>query len=120
MNKPDSEVSEIYHDSEVARALSYFGRSRRHQYALQALIENAQKDHQHSEDLSAYDGLIRARLSKAVFVGHINTDLDSVAGAIGAAALFGGTPAINACSKGDVKCEFRQRPSGFSRGVITL
>ncbi|CAD7969593.1 unnamed protein product [Amoebophrya sp. A120] len=31
----------------------------------------------------------------AVFVGHINTDLDSVAGAIGAAALFDGVPAIS-------------------------
>eukprot|EP00392_Amoebophrya_sp_AT5.2_P000168 g168.t1 len=31
----------------------------------------------------------------AVFVGHVNTDLDSVAGAIGAAALFNGTPAIS-------------------------
>ena len=31
----------------------------------------------------------------AVFVGHVNTDLDSVAGAIGAAALFGGIPAIS-------------------------
>ncbi|CAD7934314.1 unnamed protein product [Amoebophrya sp. A25] len=31
----------------------------------------------------------------AIFVGHVNTDLDSVAGAIGAAALFNGTPAIS-------------------------
>jgi manganese-dependent inorganic pyrophosphatase len=33
-------------------------------------------------------------LKSAVFVGHIVTDLDSVAGAIGAAALYGGTPAL--------------------------
>jgi manganese-dependent inorganic pyrophosphatase len=33
-------------------------------------------------------------LKNAVFVGHIVTDLDSVAGAIGAAALYGGTPAL--------------------------
>ena len=33
-------------------------------------------------------------LKGAYFVGHLVTDLDSVAGAIGAAALYGGTPAL--------------------------
>jgi len=33
-------------------------------------------------------------LKNAVFVGHLVTDLDSVAGAIGAAELYGGTPAL--------------------------
>ena len=33
-------------------------------------------------------------LKDAVFVGHLVTDLDSVAGAIGAAALYGGVPAL--------------------------
>lgn len=33
-------------------------------------------------------------LSDSVFVGHLVTDLDSVAGAIGAASLYGGTPAL--------------------------
>lgn len=33
-------------------------------------------------------------LRDAVFVGHLVTDLDSVAGAIGAAALYGGVPAL--------------------------
>jgi hypothetical protein len=33
-------------------------------------------------------------IKDAVFVGHLVTDLDSVAGAIGAAALYGGTPAL--------------------------
>lgn len=33
-------------------------------------------------------------LKDAVFVGHLVTDLDSVAGAIGAAALYGGTAAL--------------------------
>ena len=32
-------------------------------------------------------------LDDAVFVGHIMTDLDSIAGAIGAAELYGGVPA---------------------------
>ena len=39
--------------------------------------------------------LMRNKLSNAIFVGHVNADLDSVAGAIGAAALFGGRPAIS-------------------------
>lgn len=34
-------------------------------------------------------------LNGAVFVGHVNTDTDSVAGAISAAYLFNGTPAIS-------------------------
>jgi len=33
-------------------------------------------------------------IKDAVFVGHLVTDLDSVAGAIGAAALHGGVPAL--------------------------
>jgi inorganic pyrophosphatase/exopolyphosphatase len=33
-------------------------------------------------------------LKDAIFVGHLVTDLDSVAGAIGAAALYGGRPAL--------------------------
>uniref|UniRef100_A0A7S3Q5I3 inorganic diphosphatase n=1 Tax=Chaetoceros debilis TaxID=122233 RepID=A0A7S3Q5I3_9STRA len=33
-------------------------------------------------------------LSDSVFVGHLVTDLDSVAGAIGAASLYGGIPAL--------------------------
>lgn len=33
-------------------------------------------------------------LKNAIFVGHLVTDLDSVAGAIGAAALYGGTAAL--------------------------
>ena len=37
---------------------------------------------------------LRGMLKGCVFVGHLNTDLDSVAGAIGAAELYGGTPAL--------------------------
>lgn len=32
-------------------------------------------------------------LGGCVFIGHLNTDLDSIAGAIGAAELYGGIPA---------------------------
>merc|ERR1740130_94585 len=34
-----------------------------------------------------------AEIAGAIFCGHIVTDCDSIAGAIGAAYLFGGTPA---------------------------
>lgn len=43
-------------------------------------------------------------LKNAIFVGHLVTDLDSVAGAIGAAALYGGTPAL--ASKINSETEF--------------
>jgi inorganic pyrophosphatase/exopolyphosphatase len=36
---------------------------------------------------------IPAQLENAVFCGHLVTDLDSIAGALGAACLYGGTPA---------------------------
>jgi inorganic pyrophosphatase/exopolyphosphatase len=63
-------------------------------------LERHAKGHEDKPDaealggLSAYEDDLRERLKKAVFVGHINTDLDSVAGAIGAATLFGGTASL--------------------------
>jgi len=39
------------------------------------------------------DTFIRTQLRRCIFVGHVNTDVDSVAGAICAAELFGGTAA---------------------------
>jgi len=39
------------------------------------------------------DTFMRTILRSAIFVGHVNTDLDSIAGAIGAANLFRGTAA---------------------------
>ena len=46
------------------------------------------------DDLPDIDLFLPDVLKNAVFVGHIVTDLDSVAGAIGAACLYGGTPAL--------------------------
>ena len=40
------------------------------------------------------DLFIPEALKDAVFVGHVVTDLDSVGGAIGAAALYGGRAAL--------------------------
>ena len=85
----------IEYETEVVQAVSYFSQTKQHKLALKNLIKRAQKSQEYKENLGPYDGLLRDRLSNAVFVGHINTDLDSVAGAIGAAALFGGTPAIS-------------------------
>jgi inorganic pyrophosphatase/exopolyphosphatase len=95
MEADNSTAGKVNHPTELVQAVSLFSRTRRHQYDLRELIERARQAQQHDEDLSTYDGLIRERLAQAVFVGHINTDMDSVAGAIGAAALFGGTPAIS-------------------------
>jgi len=39
------------------------------------------------------DTFMRSQLRNAIFVGHVNTDLDSIAGAVGAAELYRGQPA---------------------------
>jgi inorganic pyrophosphatase/exopolyphosphatase len=92
-DKPD--IGTINYDTELVHAVNYFSRTEGHKYELKKLIARAQQDQQHDESLESYDRLMRRRLSNAIFVGHVNTDLDSVAGAIGAAALFGGRPAIS-------------------------
>jgi inorganic pyrophosphatase/exopolyphosphatase len=46
------------------------------------------------ENVPKVDLFLPENLKDAVFVGHLVTDLDSVAGAIGGAALYGGTAAI--------------------------
>eukprot|EP01038_Epipyxis_sp_PR26KG_P010720 gene10720-14396_t len=43
--------------------------------------------------LPTVEAYIPATLSNAIFCGHLVTDLDSIAGAIGAAELYGGIPA---------------------------
>eukprot|EP00956_Cyclotella_meneghiniana_P004200 scaffold5163_cov49-Cyclotella_meneghiniana.AAC.1 len=45
-------------------------------------------------DVPRVDLFLPEALKDAVFVGHLVTDLDSVSGAIGAAALYGGSPAL--------------------------
>lgn len=69
--------------------------SRHHAHDLAILNEAAQKHHHHKTPTQIFDTYIRDHLKDAIFVGHVNTDLDSVAGAIGAAALFGGIAAVS-------------------------
>ena len=83
MNKDGKNVSSAALDTELAQAASLFSRTKQHRYELATLIEASQQSHEHEADLGAYDELLRSRLARAIFVGHINTDLDSVAGAIG-------------------------------------
>eukprot|EP00978_Attheya_sp_CCMP212_P011113 scaffold27184_cov45-Attheya_sp.AAC.2 len=45
-------------------------------------------------DVPKVDLFLPEILKNSIFVGHVVTDLDSVAGAVGAAALYGGTPAL--------------------------
>ena len=47
-------------------------------------------------------------LKNAVFVGHIVTDLDSVAGAIGAACLYGGTAALASSINSETMFAFQE------------
>lgn len=44
-------------------------------------------------EISNLKEYLPSQLSGALFCGHLVTDLDSIAGAIGAAELYGGTPA---------------------------
>jgi manganese-dependent inorganic pyrophosphatase len=46
-----------------------------------------------NDEIPSLKVFIPSMMEKAVFCGHVVTDLDSIAGAIGAAALYGGTPA---------------------------
>mmetsp|Transcript_48870 Transcript_48870/g.72592 ORF Transcript_48870/g.72592 Transcript_48870/m.72592 type:complete len:542 (-) Transcript_48870:445-2070(-) len=90
----------VKHDTEVVKAVKDHAKSQATSYDLDHLERHAKAHAQNPSlevtgGLSAYEDEMRDRLSKAVFVGHINTDLDSVAGAIGAAVLFGGTAAIS-------------------------
>ena len=61
--------------------------------AIHPGMENAAVDHEIAVHLNPtipkVDMFLPEALKDAVFVGHLVTDLDSVAGAIGAAALYG-------------------------------
>lgn len=56
----------------------------------EAIIDTLPEDDKHP-DVDLY---LPEVLKDAVFVGHLVTDMDSVAGAIGAAELYGGVPAL--------------------------
>jgi inorganic pyrophosphatase/exopolyphosphatase len=95
MKNKNKHVGATSHDTEVVQAINRFSRKQGHEYALKKLIKRARKEQKHEQSLEQYDKLMRRRLANAIFVGHVNADLDSVAGAIGAAALFGGKAAIS-------------------------
>lgn len=88
---PKNYAKAVVHDTELMTALKQNTEKPSHQYDMARLERHAED---HRSGLSAYEDELRLRLCKAVFVGHVNTDLDSVAGAMGAAALFGGTAAL--------------------------
>jgi hypothetical protein len=87
----DTDFCEL--ESETHDAIAHF--SGANKGPLEILLRQAQDEHVHTHRREIYDSWMREQLKGAVFVGHVNTDLDSVAGAIGAAALFGGIPAIS-------------------------
>ncbi len=65
----------------------------RQEHVAEEIVDSLPKDDDNS-NIFRVDLFLPEILKRAVFVGHIVTDLDSVAGAIGAAALYGGTPAL--------------------------
>eukprot|EP00931_Biecheleriopsis_adriatica_P039616 TRINITY_DN22643_c0_g1_i1.p1 TRINITY_DN22643_c0_g1~~TRINITY_DN22643_c0_g1_i1.p1 ORF type:complete len:555 (+),score=117.64 TRINITY_DN22643_c0_g1_i1:51-1715(+) len=65
------------------------------------------------------DTYVRNQLQNCIFVGHVNTDLDSIAGAICAAELYGGVPArAEESFNGEVECALKyvgmDAPPAFS------
>eukprot|EP00392_Amoebophrya_sp_AT5.2_P003509 g3514.t1 len=77
-------------------ALDRIRQSSQHNNQLESLIRTAQEPDAHEQVCrETYVQHVREHLKGCIFVGHVNTDLDSVAGAIGAAALFDGIPAIS-------------------------
>jgi len=58
------------------------------------IVDTLPKESDSKANLPLVNLFLPEVLRNAVFVGHVVTDLDSVAGAIGGAALFGGIPAI--------------------------
>jgi len=91
LSTPSGYAKAVVQDTELMTAIKENSDKQSHQYDMARLERHAQDYH---GGLSAYEDEMRSKLCKAVFVGHINTDLDSVAGAMGAAALFGGTAAL--------------------------
>lgn len=63
---------------------------------------------QEAETLPQIDLFLPQVLKGAVFVGHVVTDLDSVAGAIGAASLYGGTPALASAINSETMFAFQE------------
>jgi len=61
-----------------------------------------------TKDLPQIDLFLPQILRGAVFVGHLVTDMDSVAGAIGAAELYGGTPALASAINSETMFAFQE------------
>ena len=87
-------VKAVVQDTELVTAINANQNKQGHKYDIARLVRHSTDSNQVYSGLSSYEDELRSRLSKAVFVGHINTDLDSVAGAIAGAELFGGTAAL--------------------------
>ena len=62
---------------------------------LEESIASSSSSSSLGSSLNSYEEQLHSRLLKAVFAGHINTDLDLVADAMGVADLFGGTADIS-------------------------
>jgi hypothetical protein len=61
------------------------------EHDAEMIVDALPKD---SDTLPSVELFLPEMLKGAIFVGHLVTDMDSVAGAIGAAALYGGTPVL--------------------------
>lgn len=62
-----------------------------HEASAELIVESLPKE---ASQIPTVDLFLPESLKSCLFVGHLVTDLDSVAGAIGAAALYGGTATL--------------------------
>uniref|UniRef100_A0A7S2YRH8 DDH domain-containing protein n=1 Tax=Entomoneis paludosa TaxID=265537 RepID=A0A7S2YRH8_9STRA len=65
-----------------------------HVQQAEGIVKTLEKEEEIATKLPEISLFLPDVLQNAIFVGHIVTDLDSVAGAMGAAALYGGTAAL--------------------------
>lgn len=77
VDTPGGYAKAVVHDTELMTAIKENAEKPSHKYDMARLERHA---HDTQGGLSAYEDELRSRLCKAVFVGHVNTDLDSVAG----------------------------------------
>lgn len=90
-----------YTDSTVRKLTEVEEQVISHEQSAELIVEALPKE---SNTIPSVELFLPESLRSCLFVGHLVTDLDSVAGAIGAAALYGGTPAL--ASKINSETEF--------------
>lgn len=84
-------VGKQYNETSIRKLTEVEEQALSHEPIAERIVEALPKD---ASQIPTVDLFLPESLRGCLFVGHLVTDLDSVAGAIGAAALYGGTPTL--------------------------